>query len=134
MARLNGLAPKAPAAVAFKAIADDTALTVADGLGYFTVPERFDGWHLSRVDVHVYTASTSGLPSFQIYNLTQTHDMLTTNVTIDANETDSGTATTPAVITVANRTVNGRDVLRTDCDAAGTGTKGYEVTLEFEEI
>jgi hypothetical protein len=118
---------------AIKAIADDTALASGDGLAQFTLPNAFDGMDLIDVEVKVYTASTSGLPSFQFYNLTKTQDMLSTNLTIDANETDSSTATTAAVIDTGADDVSGRDVIRIDCDAEGTGTAGAEFEFVFKK-
>lgn len=113
---------------------DATAPTVIDGLGgiKFIVPAGFNGMNLVSVQFHVTTASSSGTPTFQIYNLTQTADMLSTRVTIDINEKDSSTATTPAVIDTNNDDVATGDELRFDCDVVGTGTKGVTAILGFQ--
>jgi len=84
------------------------------------------------VAAHVTTVSSSGLPTIQIHNLTQTADMLTTKLTIDASEKDSKDATTAAVIDSANDDVATGDELRIDVDIAGTGTKGLIVELTFQ--
>jgi len=118
--------------VAVKCIADDTALTVADGKAHFTVPIELNGMNLVSVGAHVYTVSSSGLPTFQIHNLTQTADMLSTAITIDENEKDSKDATTAAVIDAGNDDVATGDELRFDCDTAGTGTKGCEIRMGFQ--
>lgn len=118
--------------IVVKCIADDMELDAADGVAQFTVPNELDGWNLISVGAHVYTVSSSGLPTFQIYNLTQTADMLTTKISIDATETDSSTATTAAVIDAANDDVSEGDVIRFDCDIAGTGTAGMEIRLGFQ--
>ena len=117
--------------VIVKAIADDTALTVADNLTKFVVPVELNGMNLVSVGAHVFTASTSGLPTIQIFNATDSVDMLSTGITIDANEKDSSTATTAAVINTANDDVATGDEIRIDCDVAGTGTTGLEVRLGF---
>lgn len=119
-------------AVVVKIIADDANLTVADGLTHFTIPIELDGMNLVSVGAHVYTGSSSGLPTFQIHNLTDAVDMLSTKITIDATENDSKDATTPAVIDAGNDDVATGDVLRFDCDVAGTGTKGMEIRMGFK--
>jgi len=118
--------------VAIKCIADDTALTVADGKAYFTVPLELNGMNLISVGAHVYTVSSSGLPTFQIHNLTDAQDMLSTLLTIDANEKDSKDAATPAVINTTYDDVATGDELRFDCDSAGTGTKGMEIRMGWQ--
>ena len=118
--------------VAVKCIADDTALAVADGKAYFTVPIEFNGMNLVSVGAHVYTPSSSGLPTFQIHNLTDAQDMLSTLLTIDANEKDSKDAATPAVINTSYDDVATGDELRFDCDSAGTGAAGMEIRMGFQ--
>jgi hypothetical protein len=118
--------------VTIKGITDDTALTTGDGKTHFTVPIELNGMNLVSVGAHVYTTSSSGLPNFQIHNLTDAVDMLSTALTIDATELDSKDATTAAVINTVNDDVATGDVIRLDCDAAGTGTKGMEIRLGFE--
>jgi hypothetical protein len=116
-----------------KVIADDAELTTGDGKCYFTVPAELNGYSLVSVGAHVYTASTSGLPTVQINNITKNLDILSTRITIDVNEKDSKTATTSAVINQSNNTVNHGDEIRIDVDVAGTGTKGLEVRMGFRE-
>jgi len=87
--------------------------------------------NLVSVGAHVFTASTSGLPSVQIRNFTDSVDMLSTNVTIDANEKDSNSAATQVVINPATDDVVEGDELQIDVDVAGTGTLGLEVRLGF---
>ena len=114
-----------------KVIADDTALTTGDGKTHFTIPIELNGMDLVSVGAHVYTVSSSGTPTVQIHNLTDTVDMLSTAITIDANEKDSTTAGTPAVIDGTNDDVVTADEIRIDVDVAGTGTEGLEVRLGF---
>ena len=117
--------------VVIKCIADGTTLTTGDGKAHFTIPVELNGMNLISVGAHVYTVSSSGTPTFQVHNLTDAVDMLSTLLTIDANEKDSKDATTPAVINGANDDVATGDELRFDCDVAGTGTKGMEIRLGF---
>lgn len=117
--------------VLLKVIADDEALATGDNQYKFVVPVELNGMDLVTVGAHVYTVSSSGAPSIMVHNLTDTTDMLSTAITIDANEKDSATAATPAVINTAADDVVTGDEIRIDVDAAGTGTAGLEVRLGF---
>lgn len=112
-----------------------TSLSVQDGVGEFNfvTPEDIDGYELTGVAAAVGGVSSSGTPTFQIYNVDNAVDMLTTRITIDATEITSYTAVTPPVIDTTNNVVNTGDRLRFDCDVAGTGTKGLIIFLEFSE-
>jgi hypothetical protein len=92
-----------------------------------------NGKTLSAVAMAVTTASSSGIPTFNIFNLRGSFNMLSTALTIDANETDSSTAATAAVIDTASshNIVNTADQLRIDCSVAGTGTLGVMIELTF---
>ena len=115
-----------------KVLAESVSLTTGDGKMYLTIPAQLDGFILKTVGAHVYTVSSSGTPTIQIHNYTDGVDMLSTPITIDANEKDSSTAATAAVIDSDNRTVAEADEIRIDVDVAGTGAKGLEVRLSFE--
>lgn len=119
--------------VIIKAITDTTALTVGNGLTTFVVPVELNGANLVSVGAHVFTASSSGTPTIQIRNATDSVDMLSTAITIDANELDSATATTAAVINTATDDVATGDVIAIDVDVAGTGTQGLEIRLGFRK-
>lgn len=108
-----------------------SAITTGDGAAYFRVPSTINGKTLTAVAASVITVSSSGAVSVQIHNVTDSVDMLSTALTIDASETDSATAATPAVIDAANDDVATGDILRNDIDGAGTGAKGLIVELQF---
>jgi hypothetical protein len=57
--------------------------------------------------------------------------MLSTAITIDANETTSYTAAAPPVIDTAHDDVATGDLIAIDVSVAGTGTKGLGVVLSF---
>lgn len=117
-----------------KIIANDTALTTGDNKNEnrFVMPDDFAGMNLVEINVHVFTASTSGLPSFQLRNVTQGQDILSVNVTIDQDEKDSNTAATGETIDTAQDDYTAGDELQIDVDAAGTDTKGSEVRLTYQ--
>jgi hypothetical protein len=112
-------------------VATDTA--VADDNAYFRVPSVMNGWNLVGVAANVATAGTTGTTDVQIYNVTQTADMLSTVITIDSAETDSSTAATAAVIDTANDDVATGDRIRIDIDAvSSTPAKGLYCELIFQ--
>ena len=108
------------------------AITAGNGKAYWRVPSTINGYNLVDVEMAVTTASTIANPTVQIHNVTDTADMLSTSLSIDANETDSSTAATAAVINTSNDDVSTADMLRIDIDAAGTGAKGLMVELTFQ--
>lgn len=108
-----------------------SALTTGDGKAYVRINSLLDGRNLIAVAAHVTTVSSSGIPTIQIANVTDSVDMLSTKLTIDANEKDSKDAATPAVIDTTKDDVATGDELRIDVDVAGTGAKGLIVELTF---
>ena len=108
-------------------------VSTGDGKGYLHIPAELDGANLVEVHAMVITAGTTGTTDIQIYNLTDTVDMLSTVITIDSGETGSDTAATPAVIDTDNDDVAENDVIRIDVDAVSTtAPKGLVVTLAFQ--
>ena len=119
----------------------ETTLTAGDGKAYFRIPIDLDGMDLVQVGAQVGIAqSTSGTPTVQLTRLRagtaggarSAADMLSTTITIDANEWDSKDASTSAVIDESNDDVATGDLIRVDVDSAGTGTKGLFVSLGFK--
>jgi hypothetical protein len=102
------------------------ALTVGDGKAFYRVPAILNGFTVSAVAAANLTASSSGLPNFQLRRkrATTSVDVLSTPVTIDVGELDSKDAATAAVVNSANAGLQTGDILFVDCDAAGTGTLG----------
>jgi hypothetical protein len=84
------------------------------------------------LDFHVTTGSTSGTPTFQVYNKRSAHNVLSTAVTIDINETDSKDAAVQPVIDPAYDELQTGDELRFDCSVVGTGTKGVQIRINCQ--
>ena len=124
--------------VIIKVVPDGLPTYIGNGISAFTVPPSLDGLYLSSVSgqigAHVYTAGVTGTTDVMIHNLTDTVDMLTTPITVDAGETDSSTAATAPVVDTSNNQVSTADVIRFDIDAISTGTaaNGLEVRMEFK--
>jgi hypothetical protein len=109
-----------------------TAVAVGDAQQILGIPEDLDETSLVAVGAYVTTVSSSGLVTVQIRNITQANaDMLSTKITIDANEKDSKTAATQAVINLTVDDVLWGDQIAVDVDVAGTGAKGLAVRLAF---
>lgn len=125
--------------VSIQVIDGATSLTTGDGKAYFRIPTALNGMDLISVAASVIAKSTSGTPTVQLArgrqaNATSAHsftDMLTTKVTIDANEFDSKDAAAAVAIDTANDDVVTGDLIRIDVDVAGTGTTGLFVTCAF---
>lgn len=125
-----------PAAATFpigvKVTDDSTALTTGEGKVGIPIFSRLNGLNLTSVKAGFTTASSSGAPSIGIRRTRSGSDveMLSTNLTVDANELTSETAATAAVIDTANDDLATGDIVWIDIDTAGTGAKGLFVELE----
>ena len=117
--------------VQVKVVGDGSSLFAGDGIATFTIPAELDGFKLSRAEMAVKTASSSGLISAMIRNVTLAYDMLSTAITIDETELNSYSAATPSVVNPSYNTVSTGDTISIDIDSAGTGTKGGDIILTF---
>lgn len=90
---------------------------------------------LIKTKFYVDTVSSSGLPTVALRESSGGVDIFSTNLTIDASENTSETATTPAVIkSDGTEDLIADEIVRGDIDVAGTGTKGAILTLWFENL
>lgn len=99
-----------------------TALATGTNSGYFDAPFPFT---ITEVIATLLAASTSGLPQFNLKKNGTT--ILSTQITVDANETSSLTAAAPPVVSVT--AVAKGDRITCDIVAAGTGAKGAQITV-----
>ena len=90
-----------------------------------------NGMNLVKAHAMVSTVSSSGTPTIQIRNVTDSVDMLSTRITIDASEYTSYTAATAPVIDTTKDDVATGDRIAIDVDVAGTGAKGLTIYLAF---
>lgn len=121
-----------------------TAVATGDGAFYFHIAtgSKLIGMDLVDAVASVITVSSSGLPQIDIARCAPVAtgnpcsgtvaDVLTVNLTIDANEDSSDTATTDITIATASDDVIADQTWRLDVDAIGTGTQGLIVTLIFQ--
>ena len=93
------------------------------------IPEHWDGATLTNVSAGVFTVSSSGVVTVRVYNATVGQNVLSTNVTIDANERTSLTAATPPVVNATYATLTKGDLFQFFVETAGTGAKGLQVDL-----
>ncbi len=119
-----------------------TSWAVGNGKAYFYVPSRLTGYNLSAVFLQVVTVGTTGVSSVQLTKCSTvatgsvcsgtTASMLSTVLSVDTNEDDSGTAATAAVINGSNQGVTTGQVIRVDIAAiSSTAPKGGIVTMVF---
>lgn len=111
-----------------------SAITTGDGKAYVRINTALNGYNLVAAAASVTTVSSSGTPTIQLRRVRSGTpvDMLSTRITIDANESDSSTAATAAVINTSNDDVSTADFIHVDIDVAGTGTKGLNVEMTFQ--
>lgn len=117
------------------------AITTGDGKAYFRVPASMNGMNIIAVAASLTAPSTSGNPTIMIARGRQASagsahsfvDVLSTAITIDANEYDSKDATTAAVINGSNDDLATGDLLRIDVDGVGSGpTAVLSVNIEAQ--
>ena len=104
-----------------------TELAVADGVGYIVIPAECNGMNLISARADVITAGTTNASTFDIYNVTDSHSMLSSAISI-ASAATSGTGT----VNTSYDDVATGDKIRIDVDTLSTTKpKGLIVTLEF---
>lgn len=94
---------------------------VSGDKGYWRVPHKFAGGTLVGVAGGCTVASSSGAVVLTIRDFTAGVAMLSTNITLDQNETDTLTAATPAVIDAAHNTLIEGHKIEVSVVSAGTG-------------
>lgn len=105
-----------------------TALTTSDK-AYIRIPVMLNGANLTSVGAMCVGASSSGDVTLTVKN--GSTSMLSTNITIEASEYDSTTATTQPVIDTAHDDVATAAQIEVGCTGAGTGVTYVVVTLTF---
>lgn len=105
------------------AIGDETT-SITTGTAKVTWRNQY-AFTVTAVAASLTTASSSGLPTFDINEAGTT--ILSTKLTIDANETTSATAATAAV--VSDSTLAAGAEMTADIDVAGTGAKGAKLYI-----
>jgi hypothetical protein len=126
--RANGqaLASTSPPSDIIVALGDETtAITTGTAKVTIRAPRAMT---LTKVKVSLTTASSSGLPQFDVKK--NGTSIFSTKPTIDATEKTTETAATPAVFTGGSTiAIAADDELTFDIVAAGTGAAGAKVTL-----
>jgi hypothetical protein len=112
-----------------------TALTTSEKV-YFRIPAAFNGMNLVSVTASVGTgaagSSSSGTPTFTVKNVTDNNQMLSTSLTVDANEYTSATAAVAAVIDTTKDDVATDDLIEIAVTTSGTGVTYANVTCGFQ--
>lgn len=108
--------------IGISVVSESTTLTTGTAKKTFRMPFAFT---LTGVRANLSTASSSGLPTVDINEGGST--ILSTKLTIDANEKTSTTAATPAVISDTSLADDAEITI--DVDVAGTGAKGLKVYM-----
>lgn len=118
--------------IEIKLVDDATALTTWDWKVVMVIPEELNWYNLVWAHAMVSTVSSSWTPTYQIRNVTDSVDMLSTRITIDASEYTSYTAATAPVIDTTKDDVATWDRIAIDKDVAWTGEKWDTIILTFQ--
>ena len=105
--------------------ADNTDIQTGTGQFRFRLPFAMELYQIPRASLS--TASSSGAVTVDINSGGST--IFSTNLTIDANETTSITAATPAVLSTTS--IADDSQITIDVDGAGTGARGLKITLYY---
>jgi hypothetical protein len=120
-----------PAIYHIKVFTDTDTVVAGDGAFIWAIPQDLNMTELLDVELDVTTVSSSGIVQVQLRNITQSADMLSTRVQVDAGEFHSKDAATQPVVDTANDDVAHGDRIAVDVDAAGTGAMGLGIVLTF---
>lgn len=130
--------------IVVEVVPDATALTTGDGKAYIPIPAKHNGWLVVGVQAHVgAVVSSSGAVNVDLAYCAPVAtgircsgtvtDVLSTNITIDANEDGTETAAAAAVIDTANDDAATGGWWRIDVDGAGTSTQGLYVVITLQK-
>ena len=119
---LTGIPEKATECIGISVVSESTTLTTGTAKRTFRMPFALT---LTAVRASLSTASSSGTPTVDINEGGTT--ILSTKLTIDANELTSTTAATAAVI--SDTALADDAEITIDIDVAGTGAKGLKVYI-----
>ena len=116
-------------------IDEATAVTTGDGKRKIPIPATMNAHNITEVHASVPTVSSSGTVTVAIRRDRggSVVDVLSTDITIDANEKSSRTAAAPPVINASNDDLATDDWLYFDVDGAGTGTTGLIVYVKTQK-
>ena len=110
------------------AVAAATDLSVADGKMFFMIPPALNGMNLVSANAAVNTAGTTNATTIDIYNVTDSQDMLSGAISIASG----GTVGTAGTVNGTYDDVATNDILRVDVTTMSTtAPKGLMVILEF---
>ena len=109
------------------------AIATGNGQAYFgRIPSYLIGWNI--IEVAANRVAGTGLLTIMIHNFTQSADILTTALTIDANEKDSKDAASAAVIDTGQDDVATGDRYRVDVDGdVGGDSTWVEVQMTLQK-
>jgi len=100
---------------------------------YYIVPDEFNGMNLIRVAATALVAGETGSTTIGVYNVTTSHEMLSTLMAIESGEVSTRTSDTPGVIDAAYDNITTGNILCIHIDAvSSTAPKGLIVELVFE--
>ena len=123
-----------PRPMLIKLIDDASGVEVANNVFVLPIPLEFNGMKLYQVELMVSTISTLYKPTYQLRNLTDSVDMLSTAVSVDVGSYTSYTAAIRSVVNPANAIVSTGDRIAINKTVAGTGELGDTIIISFRQV
>lgn len=106
-----------------------TDVSTGDGQYYFMIPQALNGMNLVRAIARVVTAGTTNATTIDIFNVTDSVDMLSTAISIASG----GTLATAGTVNTSTDDVATNDLIRIDVTSVSTTKpKGLIVEMEFQ--
>lgn len=106
-----------------------TDVSAGDGQYYFMLPEALNGMNLVRAIARVVTAGTTNATTIDIFNVTDSVDMLSSAISIASG----GTLATAGTVNTLTDDVATNDLIRIDVTSVSTTKpKGLIVEMEFQ--
>ena len=119
----------------WKLTANDEVIVDQDDYDSILVPADFAGWLITGVAARIVTADDGAdFIDIGIYNVTQTAEILSTLMRVEAGEWSTLTSAQPGVIDVGEDDITAADVIRIDVDYGGDNCTGLEVHITFERV
>jgi len=132
--------PVGPTQVILSIFDETDFILSGTGPSFFRIPSALNGLDLIDCGAQIAATGSTGTVTIQLSRGRQSTptsapsfvDMLSTPITIDADEFDSKDATTPPVIDTSNDDVQTGDRIRINIPTVATSSKGLSVTLRFQ--
>jgi len=93
----------------------------------FCIPSSLNGCTVVGVEAYLPTPSSSGSASFKVYNVTD-------SVYVNSTALSLAASVQYGAVSGLSHSLASGDIMRVECTAAGTGTKGLDIMLKVDRL